>query len=74
MSSHWSISDTSDMHTIPVLTESMQSQSQYPVLQYKKGMVDGIATIKVPVQYEEIFVNGKKFGSRVSSLGTAYLH
>ena len=31
-------------------------------------MVDGTATIKVPVQYEEIFVNGKKFGSRVSSL------
>ncbi len=31
-------------------------------------MIEGTATIKVPVKYEEIFVHGKKFDSRVNSL------
>jgi stress response protein YsnF len=72
MSAPSSITNASNIQTIPVHTEKYAISKSIITRDFtiEKRMVEGIATIKVPVKYEEIYVNGKRFGSGTNSLDT----
>src|SRR5579884_3391922 len=55
---------------VPILTEKYSISKKVLTQEFtiEKRLVEGIATIKVPVKYEEIYVNGKKFGSKDTTL------
>ena len=52
------------IQVIPVLSEKYTISKKVVTQDFtiEKRMIEGIATIKVPVKYEQIYVNGKKFG------------
>jgi stress response protein YsnF len=60
-----SSSDNSDIQTVPVLEErySIAKKVVTQDLTIEKRWVTKTMTLHVPVKYEEIFVNGKRFGS-----------
>jgi stress response protein YsnF len=57
-----------DIQILPVIDEryTISKKDITENFTVEKRMIEGIATIKVPVKYEEIYVNGKKFASGVS--------
>lgn len=57
--------DNNNIQIVPVLDEKFSISKKVITQDFtiEKRMVEGIATIEVPVKYEEIYVNGKKFGS-----------
>lgn len=60
-----SSSDNSDIQTVPVLEERYSIAKKVVTQDFtiEKRWVTKTMTLHVPVKYEEIFVNGKRFGS-----------
>jgi stress response protein YsnF len=57
--------NNADVEVIPVFTEKYTISKKVVTEDFtiERRMIEGIATIRVPIKYEEIYVNGKKFGS-----------
>ena len=60
------MSQDHDSASVSAIAEKYSLSKRVVTQEYtvEKRWVSGVATIKVPVQYEEIYVNGKKLGSR----------
>jgi stress response protein YsnF len=57
--------EINNVQVIPILHEKYSISKKIITQEFtiEKRLVEGIATIKVPVKYEEIYVNGKRFGT-----------
>jgi stress response protein YsnF len=60
------MSQDHDPATVSAIAEKYSLSKRVVTQEYtiEKRWVSGVATIRIPIQYEEIYVNGKKFGSR----------